>query len=386
VTYSDAPASARPVRRSWLIATPTIGFILLALGWTAFWYYAANRAEATIAAWQVREAAAGRRYTCAQQEIGGYPFRIEVSCGAAVAEFENNETKLQLSAPRMTAIAQVYDPRLVVAEINSPLAISEPNHAPSFAASWTLGQLSLRGLPPAPESADVAADGLVIDRRYGGDATLFRASHVEAHGRLSSGSADANPVIDVALSLAQAYAPPIGPLATKPIDADILGVLRGLKDLRPKPWPEPLRQLQATGGSLEITRARIQQGDVIATAAGSLTLTQAGRVNGELALTIAGLETLLPALGLDRLLTQGAPGSTQDKVAHGLSALDRFMPGLGGAVRKQMQNPDTAVAALALIGRPTELEGRRAIAVPLRFTDGAVFLGAIPVGAVPPLY
>ncbi len=44
------------------------------------------------------------------------------------------------------------------------------------------------------------------------------------------------------------------------------------------------------------------------------------------------------------------------------------------------------LAGLGAIGKRTTLENKPAIAVPLRFVDGQVMLGPIPVGRVPPLY
>jgi hypothetical protein len=382
----DDETEPRPRRRSWLIATPALAFLVLALAWSGFWYYAAHRAGATIAAWRERELAAGRSYDCAQQDIGGFPFRIEVSCGAAVADFKSRPAPLRLTAPRISATAQIYDPQLIIGEVASPVEILAPGQPVGIAASFDRGMASLRGRPSAPQSLDAITDGLVATDRRGHDTTLLRLEHAEFHTRLAAGTVDDHPVLDVALSLQQARTPQIALFAQNGTDVDVIGVLRGLDDLRPKPWPEPLRQLQAAGGSIEITRARAQQGDVIATAAGTLRLTPAGRLDGELALTVAGLEQLLPALGLDRLLAQTAPGAPQNKINQGLSALDRLVPGLGDVARQQLQSPDTRVAMLSLLGQPTQLEGRRAIAVPLRFRDGAVLLGSIPVGDVPPLY
>jgi hypothetical protein len=38
------------------------------------------------------------------------------------------------------------------------------------------------------------------------------------------------------------------------------------------------------------------------------------------------------------------------------------------------------------LGKEAELEGKKARAFPLRFVDGAVFLGPLKVGQVPPLF
>ena len=68
----------------------------------------------------------------------------------------------------------------------------------------------------------------------------------------------------------------------------------------------------------------------------------------------------------------------------GFGALDRLMPGLGGAVR------DTANASLIenlkKMGQPTEIDKKPAIVLPLRFADGSVYLGMMRLGEVPPLF
>jgi hypothetical protein len=71
-----------------------------------------------------------------------------------------------------------------------------------------------------------------------------------------------------------------------------------------------------------------------------------------------------------------------DKLAGGL---DRLMPGLGGMVRGQ-SGANLAAAGIGLLGEPAELDGKRAIALPLRFANSAVFLGPVGIGEVPPLF
>jgi hypothetical protein len=184
------------------------------------------------------------------------------------------------------------------------------------------------------------------------------------------------------LKLAGATAPAVHPAAGTPFDADVTAVLRGLKDFGPKTWAERFREIQAAGGRLEITNARVQQGEILSVTTGQLGLTPRARLDGELRMTIANFDKLLPALGLDRFVAQAtAPGS---QFGAAINSLDRLMPGLGNIAR---QNAGPAVVAgLGLMGQPTELEGKRAVAIPLRFADGMVTMGPIPLGPTPPLY
>ena len=95
---SSFPAAARR-RRLWPLFIPFGLVVLLAVAWTALWFYAAGRAETEIAAWRASERQAGRLQDCASQSIDGYPFRIEVRCGGASFELKGTPT-LQLKLPR----------------------------------------------------------------------------------------------------------------------------------------------------------------------------------------------------------------------------------------------------------------------------------------------
>ena len=98
-------------------------------------------------------------------------------------------------------------------------------------------------------------------------------------------------------------------------------------------------------------------------------------------MTVAGIEKVIPALGIDKMLEDGVPQSTLDRVAPGvktqdisnlMGALDRAIPGLGKVVK---QNANVGVAAgINALGKDATLEGKKAQNFPLRFGDSAVFL------------
>jgi hypothetical protein len=291
-------------------------------------------------------------------------------------------------------VAQIYDPKKLIAEFKAPATISDRGQPPSLNVNWTVGRSSVFGLPAVPERASIVFDNPSIDRINGPVQTpLARASHVELHGRLAEGSSLADPVIETVLQISGGSVQELHPLLAAPFEADVQTRLSGLKDFSPKPWPERFREMQATGGKVEIVRSRVQQGDLIAVAAGTLALNANGRIEGELQMTVTGIEKVIPALGIDKMLEQGVPQATLDRVAPGVkskdltnlfSALDRAIPGLGKAVQ---QNANVGVAAgINSLGKEAELEGKKARAFPLRFVDGAVFLGPLRVALIPPLF
>ncbi len=374
------PTSLQSRRRTGLRYTILL-FIVFAVvaGWTGIWKYAADKAQVTIDGWRAREAKAGRIYDCVSQSVGGYPFRIEVNCDQASALFRSNQPPVELKTNGLIVMAQVYQPGLLISEFHGPLSIGEPGKLPDIIADWKVAQSSVRGTPAAPERASLVFDGPAVDRMTGGDRqNLLHAKHIEIHGRMAEGSAANKPVIEVALQLDQASAPMLHPAATQPIDANITALLRGMNDFSPKPWSVRFREIQTAGGRIDVTKARVQQGDILAIGEGSLSLNDNGRLEGQLRVTMAGLDQFLTAIGAPQRV-QSSPN--MDKL---VGALDRLAPGLGGVARQQAGANITL--GINLLGEQTTLEGKKAVTLPLRFTDGAVFLGPVPIGNTPALF
>jgi hypothetical protein len=374
------PTSLQSRRRTGLRYTILL-FIVFAVvaGWTGIWKYAADKAQVTIDGWRAREAKAGRVNDCGSQSVSGYPFRIEVNCDQASALFRSNDPPVELKTNGLIVMAQVYQPGLLISEFHGPLSIGEPGKLPDIIADWKVAQSSVRGTPAAPERASLVFDGPAVDRMKDGDRqNLLHAKHIEIHGRIAEGSAANKPVIEIALQLDQASAPMLHPAATQPIDANMTALLRGMNDFSPKPWSARFREIQAAGGRIDVTKARVQQGDILAIGEGSVSLNDNGRLEGQLRVTVAGLDQFLTAIGAPQRV-QSSPN--MDKL---VGALDRLAPGLGGMARQQAGA--NISLGINLLGEPATLEGKKAVTLPLRFTDGAVFLGPVPIGNTPALF
>jgi hypothetical protein len=391
-----------PRRRPlWRLFIAPVLLLIAAIGWSAFWFYASSEVGVQADAWRAREARSGRIYDCANRSVAGFPFRFEVRCeGASVTLVSQTasqgaaRTPLTARLGEILVVAQIYDPKHVIALFTAPATISEAGAQPSLAVNWSSGRSSVTGLPGVPQRASIVFDDPEIDRLDGStQAPLARAKHVELHGRLAEGSPTDHPVIESVLQINQGSIQGVHPLLAEPFEADVRTLLSGLRDFSPKPWPERFRELQAAGGHVEIVQSRIQQGDLVAVATGTLGLSPNGRLDGELQMIVAGIEKVVPALGIDKMLEQGVPQATLDRVAPGvktqdinnlMGALDRAIPGLGKVV-KQNANVGVTVGINAL-GKDATLEGRKARTFPLRFVDGTVFLGPLKVAQIPPLF
>ena len=379
-------APPRRRRRLWLFVVP-LALVLLAGGWTLLWFYAADIAGNAEAAWIAREAAVGRFYACGKQSIGGFPFSIVSSCDQASATFKTTNPPFDLHAANIAFSAQVFRPTVLNGEITGPVTLADPGRPPVFAANFSGAHISLFGLPPEPEAITVTVQKPQLDRVLGpGSGRIFQADAVDVTGRIISGSARRNPVIEATGRFSSATAPTFHPLLAEPLHGNVDFVLRGFSDFSPKPWPALFREMAASGGGIEIKLVRLDRPDAILIGTGNLTVNAQGRLNGAIQVSVVGIDTIIPLLGIDQLIGQGIDRLTggSGSADQGLSALDRLMPGLGGVVRQSAAS--SVLENIKKIGKPTEIDKKPALALPVRVDDGVIYLGLIPLGIVPPLF
>lgn len=330
--------------RFWLYA-PFVVLFVLALAWSGVWFYASQRAEGVLTAWIAREAALGRRYECGERKTGGYPFRIELRCDDLRISVEAGEGPVSLRLPKLLALAQIYQPDLVIVEATGPMSVKQPATGVDYEADWSLLQASARGRPSAPQRLSLVVTGPKLSPA-GRQTLLAEAKGVAFHARRQAASDE--PVFDLALSLDTLTLSANPAFAGQPITGEATGVLRGLKDLRPKPMHARLREWQSHAGRIEITQARLAQGEVVAIGQGDVGLTSEGFLDGVVNLRVAGLERIA---GLIFGRNEGRESRTQANVIAGLNLLAR-----------------------------SDIDGKRAIAVPLSFREGRIFFGPVPVG------
>src|SRR5918993_2631662 len=145
-----APADARR-SRLWLY-TPFVLLALVAIAWSVAWMVIRDRTSEGLDAWIAAEARNGRRWTCADRTVAGYPFRIEVTC-ATVALRQSDATA---SLGRVHAVAQVYQPRHVISRIEGPLRLTRG--AVALEGGWRLLETSIRGSAGGLQRASLVAE------------------------------------------------------------------------------------------------------------------------------------------------------------------------------------------------------------------------------------
>lgn len=354
----DQVAAPQGRRRRWGLFLPLIAILVLAAGWSAYWFVAASTAQTLVDAWFEREAQRGRTYACERRDIAGYPFRIELTCEhlSLVAGPPGQQTRY--AADRLHAVAQVYNFKHMIAEITGPVIVSDAARpdAPLLRADWTLAQasviLSLSDLDHAALSIKDpmlwAADGEGLDEAA---EPLFTADALELHSRLRPGGTPHARDYDIAATLRNAAmradADPLDSPISRMPSLTLTGTVFALPGGMTDNVRDNMRAWQANGGRLELTLLRADLGAALAHASGGLSLTDQGYVDGEIAIAVAGADSLIAA-------------------------------GEGGA--------SNLLSAFGIIGKSVTIEERDAIEIALNIKAGDVGSGPLSLFQLPPLF
>jgi hypothetical protein len=309
--------------RFWLY-TPFVLLLLIAIAWSVAWFVIRNRATGALDGWLAAEARAGRQWTCQDRAIGGYPFRIELVCNTLGLR----QGTVTASFGRVESVAQVYQPRLVITEIEGPLNLTDGTV--TVQGSWDILQTSthvtqngLQRLSLVAEAPNVTVTGLPP----GEIATSGR--HLELHVRPNP-SRSAEKAYDAALSVQQARIPFLDALVggVEPTDVASDLTVTQAEGFRGRPIVDELERWRSGGGKLDVLMLSLAKGPRRVEAKGELRLDELHRPAGQLSLSAAGLDGLLDNLVgrrngalLSALLGQGGAPAGQPNAKPALSAL-----------------------------------------------------------------
>ena len=278
------------VRRSrfWLY-TPFVLLLLAAVAWSVAWFVIRNRAGEALDGWLQAEARGGRQWTCQDRRIGGYPFRIEIVCNALSLK----QGAVTASFGRVEAVAQIYQPRRVVAEIDGPLRATDGRV--TVQGQWDLLQASVHLAPGGLQRASVAARAPRI--AFAGLAPTEIATSgqsLELHLRPNP-SRVAERAYDAAFSIRQARVPAldnlVGGAELTDLDGDV--TFTQAEGFRGRPAAVELERWRTAGGQLDVLMLAIAKGPRRMEAKGNLRLDEAHRPVGDLNVAAAGLDGLL---------------------------------------------------------------------------------------------
>ena len=368
--------AGQPMR---LAAVSCAALLVVGGGWTATWFYAAQRTETAIASWIDQEAKAGRDYSCGSRSVGGFPLHVEVRCTALQAKVAmSDQSTLVVSAKSLRSVASIVSPSTLVTEFSGPVSISSSNQATNIVGNWSLAQVTLHGQPASPSQVSLVLDNPEFYRTAAGaDRPLV------AGGRVELDATAAGPaLINIAAHAVDVSIPDGGSIMSRPFVADLSAVLHDAGQGAPQLLAQRLREWQSGGGHLEIAEIRIQQGDSTATGAGQIRLSANGRVDGDLRVSTAGLYERLA----QSYIRDGQSGARErERLAQSALGGPRIHTRSLGEPESE-QGADRKPRDERQRKQLLAPQGVGNLEIPIRFANGTVLLGRTDVGELPPLF
>ncbi|MFO1150233.1 MAG: DUF2125 domain-containing protein [Alsobacter sp.] len=356
-----APPKPSVGRRTspWRIFLPTGVLLVLFAGLGGFWAYATWRVGQELDALLAREAAHGRQWDCPSRTIGGFPFRIEVSCERPSFSGAPGGVSTQGEVARFVAVAQIQSPNHVIIEVDGPLVVTDVGGR-RLDLSWDLLRGSLEGRPDQLDqlALEMTNPRLKLTGTGGFDMTAEGAM-VDFHMRRTPGRPPEERAYDVASRGTALRIPAVERLVggAEPLDADLVATVLQVEPLAARTPAQNLERWRLAGGKVQVSKLVLAQGPRRLDATGILGLDELHRAQGRLDVTVAGVDDLLQQFGLSpRAATLGT------------------------------------IIAGVLGGRPKAGQAEAAekppggVVLPLRLDDGKAFLGPLPVARLLPLY
>lgn len=186
MSSSEAPRPKGSRRFLWL----TLFILLLFGGYSAGWYWLAGRATERVDEALAQLNSDGRIANCENRMIGGFPFRLGLTCDSIA--YEDDTNRIMVTAGGFRTAAQVYEPLRTVAELDGPLRIEAPGLTPLF-IEWDSLSASARLARPVPTLVSIQATGLsgISDPDDETDPVdFFSAEQAEAHLRPNGADLD----------------------------------------------------------------------------------------------------------------------------------------------------------------------------------------------------
>lgn len=321
--------------------------LLLLLGlWSGLWVWARGQTLARMDAAVSGLTNAGYQVGWGKREIGGYPFRLDVT----LTDFELREPSgWAVQAPVLEGEAYLHAPTHWLVAAPQSLTFVRPQAGP-VKVTGKLIRASVSHFDQNPPAFDFEGVNLTFQPAPGAQPfSLSAADRVEFH--LRQGPDDEGGVffnVDNGKARLQGLFARIA--GGKPISITWNSTLSKMSAFSGRDWPDAVRNWGAAGGQMTVRQAGVTAGEaLIGASAGTLTVGSDGRLRGVLPVTLRQAPRALGAMGESGVLP-----------------------------------PETAQAA-ATVAQAREGANQTAQAT-LNFEAGRTTLGPVAIGPAPKVY
>lgn len=272
---------------------PFAAIALISLIWTGIWFFSAHRAEAIAENFIQREAERGREWACPNRRIGGFPFRIVISCAEPrllVVDAQGTRREGRLGA--LDLHARILSPGHFIAVLGAPFVARDGN-AGAVELNWSSARASLRA---GAESITEASVEIVEPNFAAGVPNNLDiralAKSVNIHVRRSPGDVAGTDFVAQMNDLTFA---PIDHLTNtrEPIRLEIQATAPGLVADPRSRFQDVLEAWRVSGKKARVIVAKASKGQATIDLAGELGLDEARRLEGNLQGRARGLDALL---------------------------------------------------------------------------------------------
>jgi hypothetical protein len=294
---SAGQATPRPRRLA--LYLPFALLLLVALGWSAFWFYGRSRVNGEIDAFLARQASLGREWSCPNRSIGGFPFRIEGRCTDPSYRERRADGEVAGSLKGLTVVATTagaFDLAHVITEFEGPLTVKAPG-LPDTVTTWRTARSSIRGGVSRLERASLEVENPTV--AIAGAGAQWSAEKLTAH--LREGVDPAQPgAYDLAIRLDRAAAPELDALlgSADPFNLELDSRVLKAGAIDRRDWRQTIENWRANGGTLRIEQLKLSKGAPRVEAKGDLRLDEQRRVEGQLDASFVNAGALLQQFGL----------------------------------------------------------------------------------------
>jgi hypothetical protein len=277
---------------------PAFALLVLAIGWSLFWYVSATITGRETGEWIKREAEDGRNWTCPERSVGGYPFRVEITCKNP--SFSGPAAGIPVTGKLggIHLVAQIYDPKLILGEAEGPFDFTLTQDGSRLAGNWKLLQISIRGAPDALQRASIVADHMELTGSLAnGRAFSSRADNLQVH--LRRGAAEQR-AYDFAITSTNTASADLDNATgiNAPATLQFSGTVTQAETIGAGTIPQMLERWRTAGGSLVLESAALAKGTLNAQGTGTLHIDGAHRLEGRIDLTASGLAPVLQRYGI----------------------------------------------------------------------------------------
>lgn len=358
----NRPGNTRP----WRLALPLGLVIVLAFGWSIYWFVAAYYAEIAIDRQIARQSENGREITCGERSFGGFPFRFALTCSEAKLAINRPGQSVEIQLPELRGIVQAYNLTHAIAELTGPMnvTVSEAGKPDQLVrVQWSNARASIQTTTLEISAGDLSAEDVQVwtgasPDQLTGDAHSTIALY-EGHIRRTIDDTGASnlPDFDFA-SNATGLTLQMPPPARRKVNLSTASMSGSAYDL---PLHERgdremfLRTWQQADGRIEFHQIWLDGTDTTVNAAGEMMLSPSGRPDGNFAIDIVGIDQLL------HQVNQTAGSS--------ITGVAQFM-----------------LQMVRSIATPSTFNGQPAIRLDIEFDDGVIKVQGNPIARTGPLY